>query len=89
MDLAASGHEVLVADNYLRRRIAEQTDSDALFQTPSLTERARIFEERSGKHIGVRIGDCCDDDFMRSLFIEFKPEVAVHYAEQPLSLIHI
>lgn len=83
MDLSASGHEVLAVDNYLRRRIAEETDSEGLFQTPSLRERARVFKELTQNEVHVRIGDCCDYDFMQSLFVDFKPEVVVHYAEQP------
>ena len=40
MNFAAAGHEVCVVDNYLRRHIAEATDSEALIATPSLSERA-------------------------------------------------
>ena len=44
MDFAAAGHEVTVIDNYLRRHIAEATDSDPLLITPNMTERCNIFE---------------------------------------------
>ena len=40
-----AGHEVRVIDNYLRRHIAEATDSDPLIPTPNLSSRARVFEE--------------------------------------------
>ena len=83
MDFAAAGHEVTVADNYLRRRIAEATDSEALLPAPSLTERAQIFAAASGQAIAVRIGDLSDPDFMFELFKETDPETVVHYAEQP------
>ncbi|MBY5269437.1 NAD-dependent epimerase/dehydratase family protein [Spiribacter salinus] len=83
MDFAAAGHEVTVADNYLRRRIAESTDSEALLPAPSLRERAQIFAEVSGQDIAVRIGDLSDPDFMFELFKETAPETVIHYAEQP------
>jgi len=83
MEFAAAGHEVTVADNYLRRRIAEATDSEALLPAPSLSERAAIFRAASGHEIAVRIGDLADPDFMFDLVRETAPETIIHYAEQP------
>ena len=48
MDLAGSGHEVMVIDNYYRRKIAEQTDSQPLFDTPLLDKRTKLFNDLSG-----------------------------------------
>lgn len=83
MDFAAAGHEVMVADNYMRRIIAEATDSAPLLSAPSLSERATIFENVSGKKIEVRIGNLADPDWMFDLVREMKPDTIVHYAEQP------
>ncbi len=83
MDMAAAGHEVLVADNYLRRRIAEATDSEPLLATPSLSERARIFRAVSGHNIAVRIVDLSDAEAMFDLVRDFMPDSVIHYAEQP------
>lgn len=83
MDFAAAGHEVLGVDNYLRRLIGEATDSEALIQTPTLTERANIFKEKSGKTITVRIGDLSNQEFMNDVVKEFMPDCVIHYAEQP------
>ena len=83
MDFAAAGHDVCAVDNYLRRTIAEATDSDALIPTPNLTERAAIFREASGHHIEVRIGDLADADVMMDIVRDFAPDCIVHYAEQP------
>lgn len=83
MHLAVQGHECCVADNYLRRRIAEATDSEALMASPSLKERARIFYAVAGKQISVRICDLSDPDNMFTLVREFMPETIIHYAEQP------
>jgi len=83
MDLAAKGHEVIAVDNYLRRNIATETDSIALFETPNLVERAKIFEAVSGHHMDVEIGDLADAKFTLGLFERLQPDAVVHYAEQP------
>ena len=83
MMFAGLGHDVTVVDNYLRRTMAVETDSGPLFATPALQERARIFEERSGKTVRVVIADCADAGAMDKVFSSMKPEAVVHYAEQP------
>src|SRR5580700_6814272 len=83
MALRCADHEVLVIDNYLRRRIAAETQSEALFSNPRLPERAAIFHQMTGKSIQVAEGDCCDFDFLSEQFHNFAPEAVVHYAEQP------
>jgi len=83
MHFAAKGHDVVVVDNYLRRQLALATCSEALIPTPNLPTRAEIFAATSGRHLDVRIGDCCDSKMMMSLFAEVDPDVVVHYAEQP------
>lgn len=83
MNLAAQGHEVWAVDNYLRREIADETDSSALFPNPKLPERVAIFKEKSGKDIHISLGDCTDMEFMDRLFADVKPDAVIHYAEQP------
>lgn len=80
---AAQGHDVCVIDNYLRRHIAQQTQSEALIPTPNLHDRTDIFRSISDLEIRVEIGDCADYRTMSRLFQEFQPEAVVHYAEQP------
>lgn len=83
MDLAASGHDCCVVDNYYRRIIAEATDSEALMVAPSLRERAEIFFSVSGGRIDVRIGDLANSDFMFEVVRAWQPDAVIHYAEQP------
>ena len=83
MNFSAAGHEVVAVDNYLRRNLCRKHDVESLFIPPNLHERARIWEEISGREITVRIGDCCDYRFLAALFEEFLPEAVIHYAEQP------
>jgi len=83
MHFAARGDDVTVIDNYLRRQIALQTDSEALIRTPNLQERADLFGASTNHRIEVVIGDCCDYDLMRRVVRDAQPEAIIHYAEQP------
>ncbi|MDC1247400.1 NAD-dependent epimerase/dehydratase family protein [Amylibacter sp.] len=83
MNFAAAGHDVYAVDNYMRRIISEATASEALYSTPNLSERARVFENITGKTITVEIGDLADPDVMMRIVGQFKPDCIIHYAEQP------
>jgi UDP-sulfoquinovose synthase len=83
MHLAGKGHQVCVADNYLRRKLSKETHSDPLFKVPDLKERASVYFKLSGNKIKVNIGDCADYHFLVKLIKNFKPETIIHYAEQP------
>jgi len=83
MRFAAKGWDVMAVDNYLRRNIARETSSEALIEAPNLVDRAAAFEAVSGKSIRVELGDCADYRFMERIFRDFKPDVCIHYAEQP------
>ena len=45
MHFAVKGFKVTVADNYYRRKIAEQTNSNPFITTPNLTYRANLFQK--------------------------------------------
>jgi UDP-sulfoquinovose synthase len=83
MHLSTQGHEVAVADNYLRRRLCREERVDFLYEVPELDERAALWESVSGHRIAVHVGDLNDWDFVAALFEEVRPQAIVHYAEQP------
>jgi UDP-sulfoquinovose synthase len=83
MHFAARGDDVLVLDNYLRRGLARATGSEPLIATEELPARCGRFAALTGKRIAHRLIDCADGDALTGVFAEFRPEVAVHYAEQP------
>ena len=83
MRLAAQGHEVIAVDNYMRRLIAQQTSSEALFENPNLEVRAQKYKAATGKEMQVEIMDLTDFSLVSSLFERHKPDAVVHYAEQP------
>ncbi len=77
------GHEIVGVDNYFRRNATAELDCESLIPTPNLTERVKIWEEITGKKIGVHIGDITDYKFLLNIFKEFSPDAVIHYAEQP------
>jgi len=83
MAFRRAGHEVLVIDNYLRRKMAAETRSEPLVSSPRLPERAAIFRQMTGHAIAIAEGDCCDFEFLSDQFRRFGPDAVVHYAEQP------
>lgn len=83
MKFSAKGYQVVATDNYLRRSLCQKHNVEPLFIPPNLTERAEIWKEKTGRDIDVRIGDCCDYNFLSQLVSEVMPDVIVHYAEQP------
>ncbi len=83
MHLTAKGHEVAVADNYLRRRLCREENAEPLFDPPNLHKRAEQWESVSGCRVPVYIGDLADWSFVEEVFTSFAPQGIVHYAEQP------
>jgi UDP-sulfoquinovose synthase len=83
MAFRRAGHDVCVVDNYLRRQIAAETNSEALIDNPKLPERVAIFRQMTGLDIQISEGDCCDFDFLCEVVRRFGPDTIVHYAEQP------
>jgi len=83
MHLAAKGHEVCIVDNYLRRNLCRDYDVQPLFEVPNLHERVRVWKELSGYEISLRIGDCCQYEFLSTVIKDCAPDAIIHYAEQP------
>lgn len=83
MHLTARGHKVAVADNYLRRRICREENSEPLFTVPNLHQRIGRWKGASGHDIRSFLGDLAEWDFMAEIFRAFTPDVVIHYAEQP------
>jgi len=83
MHFAARGDEVCVVDNYLRRRIARDTASEPLSENPTLEDRCALFAAHTNHRIRCEILDLADHERLFRLVAEFRPDCAIHYAEQP------
>ena len=83
MHLSQAGHDVVVVDNYLRRRLCLEQSVAPLFPVPDLGRRTQLWEAKTGLRIAARIGDLCDWSFIAEVMHGFEPDALVHYAEQP------
>jgi UDP-sulfoquinovose synthase len=90
LHLSAVGHEVGVADNFVRRRYDTELGVESLVPVPPLDERVESWGRISGKQVAMYVGDLCDAAFVHDMVRDFDPDTIVHYAEQcsaPYSMI--
>jgi UDP-sulfoquinovose synthase len=88
--LSKKGHEVSMVDNYIRRQWDHELGAQTLTPIRPMTQRLNAWRERSGKEIGMHVGDITEHDFLASVISETRPEAVVHFAEQrsaPYSMI--
>lgn len=85
MHFAKKGHRVAVVDNLSKRFWEAEMGVGPLFHIPTLQRRVRIWNEFHKKHpLTLYIGDIAHNHrFVYSVFDTFRPEVIIHYAEQP------
>lgn len=95
MHFSASGHEITVVDNYLRRRLCASHGIDFLYPVPKLPERSELWEASGGRPIRHAELDLAEPENMRAIFCPESyerifsapwpgaPEAVLHYAEQP------
>jgi UDP-sulfoquinovose synthase len=84
MHLSARGHDVHVADNYLRRRAHAEAGTESLTRIgETLPARTQAWHELTGHWIGATEGDLCEWSVVEPLFRDFQPEAIIHYGEMP------
>jgi UDP-sulfoquinovose synthase len=83
MHFSARGHEVAAVDNYMRRRTVLEAGSDSLTPILTLPERAKAWQEVTGKVIETHIFDTCEYEPLNALFQSFQPEAVIHYGQIP------
>ena len=83
MHLSAAGHDVGVADNFLRRQMVMEVGSGSLTPVQTLHERVRAWRDLSGSELDLFVGDLVDAAFVEDIFKSFRPDAVIHYAEQP------
>lgn len=83
MYFSQRGHEVIGVDNYFRHNAAKEQNCEALVPNLNLTQRAMVWKDNTGKSINIHVGDVSNYYFLGSIFETYRPETAIHYAEQP------
>ena len=90
LHLSEVGHEVAVADNFVRRQYDFEMGVDSLVPIEALQTRVRVWQELTGQAIGCYVGDLCDADFTYHIVRDFEPDAVIHFAEQraaPYSMV--
>jgi UDP-sulfoquinovose synthase len=83
MHFSKRGHDVSVVDNFVKRRIEIEDGIEPLESIPTLHRRVALWEKVTGLKIALHVGDLLNHRFVYQLLEETKPDVIVHYAEQP------
>jgi UDP-sulfoquinovose synthase len=83
MHLSAVGHEISVADNFLRRHMALELGAGSLTPIESLQERVIAWREVTGRDIQAFVGDLTDASFTEQVVRDVRPDTVIHYGEQP------
>ncbi|NKY57035.1 NAD-dependent epimerase/dehydratase family protein [Nocardia flavorosea] len=83
LHLSASGHDVTIVDNFVRRRADEELGVQSLTPICSLSERVRAWHEATGSRIDTADFDVAHDyDALVELLRTVRPDAVVHFAEQ-------
>ena len=83
MHFAKLGYKVIAVDNFAKRQWELEGGIEPLFPVSTLHKRVSLFKEITGYKITLEIGDLCNHRFVFKLFENYKPDVVIHYAEQP------
>lgn len=89
--LSRQGHQIAIADNFIRRLWDHELGAITLTPIATLPERLRSWQHHSGVLIESFVGDISDYEFLGSVINTFAPDAVVHFAEQrsaPYSMIN-
>jgi UDP-sulfoquinovose synthase len=82
--LSRRGHDVLIIDNFVKRRWEAEFRVAPLIPIPSMGERIDSWKHHSGRAIGhIECDISTDYETLETALREFAPDAIVHYAEQP------
>lgn len=83
MCFSRRGHQVLVFDNFSKRKWEMERGVEPLVPLTPLHHRIRIWKEVTGSAIELVAGDLLNARVVYKTLEKFRPEVIIHYAEQP------
>jgi UDP-sulfoquinovose synthase len=84
MHFSARGHDVLIVDSCVKRRLEKELNVLPLEDVPDFELRAARWHTLTGKSIRTVRGDIYkESDLMERVCSLFRPEAIIHYAEQP------
>ena len=77
------GDEVMVVDNFSKRRWELEDGIEPLIPIPTMHRRVIQWKEKTGRDIQLRVGDICNHRFLYKVLESFRPDAIIHYGEQP------
>ncbi len=81
--LSSQGHDVHIVDNLSRRNIDNELEAESLTPISPIGTRLQAWKEVAGKAIGFSNIDVATDyEELRQLFLSYKPDAVIHFAEQ-------
>ena len=83
MHFSERGDEVLVVDNFSKRKWELEEGITPLGGVPTLHERIQYWHEATGKTIQLEVGDITNHRQAYTILESFQPDAIVHYGEQP------
>jgi UDP-sulfoquinovose synthase len=90
LHLSTEGHEIAIADNFVRRQYDRELNVESLVPILTLDDRVALWREITGRNLTTYVGDLTDASFVDHLIADFAPDTVVHFAEQrsaPYSMI--
>src|SRR5580698_1461516 len=72
--LSAAGHQVGVADSFVRRAYDAELGFDSLVPIAPLDARLAAWQQVSGEHLPLFVGDLVDGAFVHQMVAEFAPD---------------
>ena len=83
MYLSRRGHVVGLMDNFAKRRWETELNVEPLIPICTLHDRIGAWQEVTGEKIDLFVGDLRNYGVVEGVLETFRPEVIVHYGEQP------
>ncbi len=83
LHLSNLGHEILIVDNFSRRKIDIELGIESLTPISSIYDRIKAWKEVSGKEIQFKMLDIAQNyEALLQLLLEYQPDTVIHFAEQ-------
>ncbi len=88
--LSNRGHDVAIMDSLIRRLWDLELGVETLTPIAPIQQRLQRWQDLTGKHIDLFVGDITNYDFLIKSLRQFQPDTIVHFGEQrsaPFSMI--
>tara|TARA_B100001287_G_C22678728_1_gene529110 strand:+ start:1137 stop:2282 length:1146 start_codon:yes stop_codon:yes gene_type:complete len=82
VELAFKGHNLMLVDNYLKRKLMSKYKKKPLVSSPKLNKKVSLLKKRKC-NVDYSNLDCTKFINLNKLVASFKPDAVIHYAELP------